>query len=60
MNTSFGHVVFNADIACLWNRDLVSEERAKFGIKDNLVRFHFGIEEFEDLKANILQAMEKI
>ncbi|RWW78071.1 hypothetical protein BHE74_00013721 [Ensete ventricosum] len=42
-------------------RDLSGSERAaKYGIKDNLVRFSFGVEGFEDLKADILQALEKI
>ncbi|KAK3153645.1 hypothetical protein QOZ80_2BG0178940 [Eleusine coracana subsp. coracana] len=36
------------------------EEKAKNGIKDNLVRFSFGIERFEDLRDDILQALEKI
>ncbi|XP_044319091.1 probable cystathionine gamma-synthase 2 [Triticum aestivum] len=35
-------------------------EKAKNGIKDNLVRFSFGIEKFEDLRDDILQALEKI
>ena len=43
-----------------WNRDLSQSDRAKFGINDNLVRFSFGIEDFEDLKADILQALEAI
>ncbi|KAK3157487.1 hypothetical protein QOZ80_2AG0123160 [Eleusine coracana subsp. coracana] len=36
------------------------EEKAKNGIKDNLVRFSFGIERFEDLRDDILQALDKI
>ncbi|XBI98288.1 hypothetical protein VPH35_018546 [Triticum aestivum] len=36
------------------------EEKAKNGIKDNLVRFSFGVEKFEDLRDDILQALEKI
>ncbi|GJS35011.1 cystathionine gamma-synthase 1, chloroplastic-like protein [Tanacetum coccineum] len=28
-------------------------ERAKYGITDNLVRFSFGVEDFEDLKAHV-------
>lgn len=36
------------------------EDRVKYGIKDNLVRFSFGIEAFEDLKADIFQALEAI
>ena len=42
------------------NRDLSRSEREKYGIKDNLVRFSFGVEDFEDLKADILQALETI
>lgn len=41
-------------------RDVPREERLKYGLKDNLVRFSFGIEDFEDLKADILQALETI
>ncbi|XP_073018923.1 LOW QUALITY PROTEIN: cystathionine gamma-synthase 1, chloroplastic-like [Primulina eburnea] len=37
-----------------------SERAAKYGILDNLVRFSFGVEDFEDLKADILQALEAI
>ncbi|KAF2913471.1 hypothetical protein DAI22_10g087300 [Oryza sativa Japonica Group] len=36
------------------------EEKAKNGIKDNFVRFSFGIEKFEDLRDDILQALGKI
>ncbi|KAM3372782.1 hypothetical protein ACQJBY_019590 [Aegilops geniculata] len=36
------------------------DEKSKNGIKDNLVRFSFGIEKFEDLRDDILQALEKI
>ncbi|KAM5581362.1 hypothetical protein ABKV19_010534 [Rosa sericea] len=35
-------------------------DRLKYGIKDNLVRFSFGLEDFKDLKDDILQALEKI
>lgn len=42
-------------------RDISGPERvSKYGIKDNLVRFSFGIEGFEDLKADIHQALEKL
>ncbi|BBH00291.1 Pyridoxal phosphate-dependent transferases superfamily protein [Prunus dulcis] len=41
-------------------RDLSQSERITYGIKDNLVRFSFGVEDFEDLKADILQALETI
>uniref|UniRef100_J3N2F8 plant cystathionine gamma-synthase n=1 Tax=Oryza brachyantha TaxID=4533 RepID=J3N2F8_ORYBR len=37
-----------------------SDEKTKNGIKDNLVRFSFGIEKYEDLRDDILQALEKI
>jgi cystathionine gamma-synthase len=36
------------------------EEKAMNGIKDNLVRFSFGIEKFEELRDDILQALEKM
>ena len=36
------------------------EEKAKNGIKDNMVRFSFGIEKFEDLMDDILQALNRI
>lgn len=36
------------------------ETRAKLGIKDNLVRFSCGIENFEDIGADVLQALDKI
>ena len=39
---------------------LSPEERAKQGIKDGLIRFSVGIEEVEDLIADIEQAIEKI
>lgn len=58
---SFGgceSIVDQPTIMSYW--DLSPAERAKFGIKDNLVRFSFGIEDFEDLKSDILQALEVI
>ncbi|VAH41023.1 unnamed protein product [Triticum turgidum subsp. durum] len=45
---------------CVFIRGKSDEEKAKNGIKDNLVRFSFGIEKFEDLRDDILQALEKI
>jgi Cys/Met metabolism PLP-dependent enzyme len=42
------------------NRDLPPAERLKYGIKDNLVRFSFGVEDFDDLKADIVQALDQI
>ncbi|WOK93279.1 cystathionine gamma-synthase 1, chloroplastic-like [Canna indica] len=59
---SFGgceSIVDQPAIMSYW--DLGGSERvAKYGIKDNLVRFSFGVEGFEDLKADIVQALEKI
>lgn len=42
------------------NRDLCQSDRLKYGIKDNLVRFSIGVEDFEDLKSDILQALGTI
>jgi cystathionine gamma-synthase len=42
------------------NRDLPPAERLKYGIKDNLVRFSFGVEDFDDLKADIVQSLDQI
>lgn len=42
------------------NRDLSQSERLKYGIMDNLVRFSFGVEDFEDLKTDVLQALDSI
>lgn len=36
------------------------EKRAAIGIKDNLVRFACGIEDYEDIEADVLQALEQI
>ncbi|XP_073118652.1 cystathionine gamma-synthase 1, chloroplastic isoform X2 [Henckelia pumila] len=58
---SFGgceSIVDQPAIMSYW--DLPQVERAKYGILDNLVRFSFGVEDFEDLKADILQALETI
>ncbi|XP_057436027.1 cystathionine gamma-synthase 1, chloroplastic [Lotus japonicus] len=58
---SFGgceSIVDQPAILSYW--DLPASERAKYKIYDNLVRFSFGIEDFEDLKADILQALEVI
>ncbi|KAF5761092.1 putative cystathionine gamma-synthase [Helianthus annuus] len=35
-------------------------DRAKYGILDNLVRFSFGDEDYEDLEADVLKALEAI
>ncbi|KAL6883713.1 hypothetical protein ACP4OV_011127 [Aristida adscensionis] len=45
-------------VMSFWGKS--DDEKAKNGIKDNLVRFSFGIEKFEDLRDDILQALEKI
>ncbi|OVA12218.1 Cys/Met metabolism [Macleaya cordata] len=58
---SFGgceSIVDQPAIMSYW--DLSPAGRAMFGIKDNLVRFSFGVEDFEDLKQDILQALETI
>lgn len=58
---SFGgceSIVDQPAIMSYW--DLSQSERAKYGIKDNLVRFSFGVEDFNDLKLDILQALEAI
>lgn len=58
---SFGgceSIVDQPAIMSYW--DLSQADRAKYGIMDNLVRFSFGVEEFEDLKADILQALDTI
>lgn len=47
-------------VGAFGNRDLCQSDRAKFGILDNLVRFSFGVEDFEDLKADVLQALATI
>lgn len=40
--------------------DLSSEERLEVGIKDNLIRYSVGIEESDDLIADIEAALEKV
>ncbi|MED6131579.1 cAMP-dependent protein kinase regulatory subunit Cgs1 [Stylosanthes scabra] len=58
---SFGgceSIVDQPAIMSYW--DLPQSERVKYGINDNLVRFSFGVEDFEDLKADVLQALEAI
>ncbi|KAJ1257050.1 hypothetical protein BS78_K229600 [Paspalum vaginatum] len=45
-------------VMSFWGKS--DEEKAKSGIRDSLVRFSFGIEKFEDLRDDILQALEKI
>ncbi|CAH8327903.1 unnamed protein product [Eruca vesicaria subsp. sativa] len=58
--TSFGGCESLVDQPAARNWDVPREERLKYGLKDNLVRFSFGIEDFEDLKADIFQALETI
>ncbi|KAF4390776.1 hypothetical protein G4B88_015666 [Cannabis sativa] len=56
---SFGgceSIVDQPAIMSYW--DLSESERLKYGIKDNLVRFSFGVEDFEDVKKDILQALD--
>ncbi|XP_022740082.1 cystathionine gamma-synthase 1, chloroplastic-like isoform X1 [Durio zibethinus] len=58
---SFGgceSIVDQPAIMSYW--DLSQAERRKYGIEDNLVRFSFGVEDLEDLKADIMQALETI
>ncbi|XP_028782900.1 cystathionine gamma-synthase 1, chloroplastic [Neltuma alba] len=58
---SFGgcdSIVDQPAIMSYW--DLPQSERAKYGIHDNLVRFSFGVEDFEDVEADVLQALEAI
>lgn len=55
-----GRDLFSSERTRFVGKDLVLSERAKYGIKDNLVRFSFGVEDFEDLKADIVHALEKI
>ena len=40
--------------------DQTPEQRAKIGIRDNLVRYACGIEETDDLLADIEQALDRI
>ena len=40
--------------------DQPPEERARIGIRDNLVRYSCGIEDAEDLIADVEQALERI
>lgn len=36
------------------------EKRAELGIKDNLIRFSCGIEDVEDIWADMVQALDRI
>ncbi|KAK9107500.1 hypothetical protein Syun_023511 [Stephania yunnanensis] len=58
---SFGgceSIVDQPAIMSYW--DLDQEGRAFYGIKDNLIRFSFGVEDFDDLKVDILNALDAI
>ncbi|CAL1392176.1 unnamed protein product [Linum trigynum] len=58
---SFGgceSIVDQPAIMSYW--DLPRAEREKYGIRDNLVRFSFGVEDFNDLKDDVLQALAAI
>ncbi|PKU77976.1 cystathionine gamma-synthase 1, chloroplastic [Dendrobium catenatum] len=57
---SFGGVESIVDQPAIMSYWDSKEDRVKYGIKDNLVRFSFGIEAFEDLKVDIFQALEAI
>ena len=40
--------------------ELTPEERGRIGIKENLVRFAIGIEDTEDLIADLAQALDRL
>lgn len=42
------------------NRDQTPAERARLGIKDNLVRFSCGIEDFQDLYNDVMQSLDAL
>ncbi len=46
--------------ALMTHAGVPKEEREKAGIKDELVRYSIGIEEFEDLRSDMEQALAKI
>ncbi|CAN6864926.1 unnamed protein product [Brassica oleracea] len=58
--TSFGGCESFVDQPAARNWDVPRDERLKYGLKDNLVRFSFGVEDFDDLKADILQTLDTI
>jgi cystathionine gamma-synthase len=39
--------------------ELTTEERLEIGIKDNLIRYAVGIEDADDLIADLAQALER-
>jgi cystathionine gamma-synthase len=40
--------------------DQTPEERARIGIRDNLIRYSCGIEDADDLIADVEQALERV
>ena len=40
--------------------ELTTEERLRVGIKDNLIRYSVGIEDTEDLIADLAAALERV
>ena len=45
-------------VAFVWEQG--PEKRAALGIKDNLIRFSCGIEDVEDIWADMAQALDRI
>ncbi len=45
-------------VACMSYYELSTEEREAIGIKDNLIRLAVGIEDTDDLIADLAQALE--
>ncbi|XP_010461152.1 PREDICTED: probable cystathionine gamma-synthase 2 isoform X2 [Camelina sativa] len=58
--TSFGGCESFVDQPATRNWDVPREERLNYELNDNLVRFSFGIEDFDDIKADVLQALDTI
>jgi len=42
------------------NRDQSAAERARLGIKDNLVRFSCGIEDYQDILNDVVQSLDAL
>ena len=42
------------------HRDLAPKHRERLGIAENLVRLSVGIEDFDDLKADLAQALKRV
>ena len=47
-------------VALMSYYELSTEERHEIGIKDNLIRFSIGVEDTEDLIADLSQALDRI